>query len=1795
MEAPKRRRTEGEAGQDVNHIPIGFKALEKICSDEAPANAILELVNKAERFEALLCLEEIRPDLLKLVISSFRLLCTSSSIVTTNAESLLRSPKVKTFITGPVLSRFINEMPYLGDPKLSTVINDLAVTFMAMIQRFGANIVHDLPLAQLSVSLASLKEQKLTEGIDDLEKKLKEAKDLKEKVISQAKTAHDSEAEPPQNFREINVIPDAADFLLSRPFLRENVTDRKYKDFEHYLDVQFRLLREDFVMPLRDGIKQLRNESSSSSSSTSNARRAKDVSAYFGVTVLSAVYSEKGRLYRIRFDQSHRTVKRVNWDRSKRLKYGSLLCLSSDDFNSFVLATVQNRDANGLKVGELEVRFENVDSAQINQFIQGKEKFVMVESPAYFEAYRHVLEALKEIKAEEFPFQRHIVECCQDVRPPEYHLQFDEEGREVSFSFDFSGLLVTKTPAKTSDGDHDVSPITRHAVETDLSLKNGGSETQALNPEAASAHAHNLSPQQDQSASVCTNSSTSPEVRWTPHEIFNWPDKGSLGFNESQMRAFKLALTKQFAVIQGPPGTGKTFVGLKIARALLENVSLWKNGKDNSPILMVSYTNHALDQFLEGLLPMPGIVRVGGRSKSQKLERCSLKILKANSPRSATYGRRVGTRREITAQKISFQRSSLVLKASRSGVISLDVFMKDACMRRGHYDQFFPMDEWGSMNDELLSWLFIEASHRSQNYERDDALMEVATTGYSFDDEDGFQRDDNTALLKIAALPINGAEHLEYVRRNLVNNGAMTENEEHQIHDVHSLNRRDRWRLYRLWRQRLENLHQARLQDGQEAFEEAIRRNEELEKMEVYDVLKNARVIGMTTTCAAKYRHVLQQICPKIVLIEEAAEVLEAHIITSLTKGCQHLILIGDHQQLRPNPAVYELAKKYKLDVSLFERMVNVGVQYEQLSVQHRMRPEIAALLKHIYEDLENHESVEHYEDIKGLTKNMFFINHCHLERHNGESHSHTNEHEATFLVALCYYLLQQGYKADQITILTTYMGQMFTIRDCLSDEKNEELKSVRLTTVDNFQGEENDIILLSLVRSNMEEKVGFINITNRACVALSRAKMGFYCIGNFDLLSKHSDIWNKIVADLKASNSIGTALPLVCQIHNDEVTAETAEDFSKKAPDGGCQRKCEVRLECGHACKLLCHPRDVEHENYVCREPCARSIAGCTHLCSNRCGEPCQTSCGELVEKALPECGHIAKVKCGKDVWSVFCEERCSKILSCGHTCQSYCNKPCTTECNELVKRRDWPCGHEVTIACSATPSDCSVRCAATLECGHQCKGTCGKCLMGRVHQRCNLKCGRSLVCSHQCKEACSTPCPPCSRKCENRCVHSQCKKTCSDLCKPCMEPCLWGCQHYQCSKRCHEICDRPRCNEPCKKILECCHVCRGLMCEKNHECICVVCTKNDASDPITKIFLGGEDDEDALFIKLPDCGHIFAVSDLDRYMDMVDDTTGEAIESHVIQMKRCPRCSTTIRLSLRYGKVINQQLQDVEKVKAEMHQRISVGLFKKTIALKKRLDILEGKFNGQIYERMWAIVERSILKLKDGLMAALLENKVMLLERFISLNEKWRANMRDLPVDVCKENNLSGPQMAGELSYLQKRFMSEGVTQRELKDINTEFSRLNLQLELCLLSRDIKSLKLELEEPSRQMMTALREKLSGSQRIDDEKLDELMKDIATIRRAQPKLNPLTPEEKKQIVSAVGLSKGHWYKCPNGHIYAIGECGGAMERSTCPECKAVIGGERHKLEKGNELAPEMDGARYSAWSEQANLQNYEL
>ena len=86
-----------------------------------------------------------------------------------------------------------------------------------------------------------------------------------------------------------------------------------------------------------------------------------------------------------------------------------------------------------------------------------------------------------------------------------------------------------------------------------------------------------------------------------------------------------------------------------------------------------------------------------------------------------------------------------------------------------------------------------------------------------------------------------------------------------------------------------------------------------------------------------------------------------------------------------------------------------------------------------------------------------------------------------------------------------------------------------------------------------------------------------------------------------------------------------------------------------------------------------------------------------------------------------------------------------------------------------------------------------------------------------------------------------------------------------------------------------------------------------------------------------------------------------------------------------------------------------------------------------------------------------------------------------------------------------------------------------------------------------------------------------------------------ISDQERVDIVKAMEMSKGHWFKCPNGHIYAIGDCGGATVESTGPECKARIGGSGHRLRDDNQFAPEMDQAAHPAWSDQANMRNYQF
>jgi superfamily I DNA and/or RNA helicase len=173
------------------------------------------------------------------------------------------------------------------------------------------------------------------------------------------------------------------------------------------------------------------------------------------------------------------------------------------------------------------------------------------------------------------------------------------------------------------------------------------------------------------------------------------------------------------------------------------------------------------------------------------------------------------------------------------------------------------------------------------------------------------------------------------------------------------------------------------------------------------------------------------------------------------------------------------------------------------------MAPQIRSLVNPIYRNppLMDHPYVHTYRSIPGMMQNLFFLIHNEPESHISESASKYNEHEAQMAVLLASYLIMQGIPPDMITILTMYSGQLRKLRECLRKERRmgEDINLVRISSVDGFQGEESEVVILSLVRSNSMGAIGFLKVVNRVCVALSRAKkvmagtphyaIYFYCL----------------------------------------------------------------------------------------------------------------------------------------------------------------------------------------------------------------------------------------------------------------------------------------------------------------------------------------------------------------------------------------------------------------------------------------------------------------------------------------------------------------------------------------------------------------------------------------------------------------------------------------------------------------------------------------------------------------------------
>ena len=183
-----------------------------------------------------------------------------------------------------------------------------------------------------------------------------------------------------------------------------------------------------------------------------------------------------------------------------------------------------------------------------------------------------------------------------------------------------------------------------------------------------------------------------------------------------------------------------------------------------------------------------------------------------------------------------------------------------------------------------------------------------------------------------------------------------------------------------------------------------------------------------------------------MVLVEEAGEILESHILTALAPQTQQLVLIGDHKQLRPK-VNYDLSVEkgdgYDLNRSLFERLILRGFPHQVLIQQHRMRPEIADLVRSLtYPNLIDAPKTLSRPNIRGLQDNLIFISHTQPENDSQEAgnwqdtssaSSKQNRFEVDLVLKIVRYLAQQGYGTDDIVVLTPYLGQLRLLQTVLS------------------------------------------------------------------------------------------------------------------------------------------------------------------------------------------------------------------------------------------------------------------------------------------------------------------------------------------------------------------------------------------------------------------------------------------------------------------------------------------------------------------------------------------------------------------------------------------------------------------------------------------------------------------------------------------------------------------------------------------------------------------------------------------
>eukprot|EP01080_Neovahlkampfia_damariscottae_P004533 gene4533-7910_t len=1408
----------------------------------------------------------------------------------------------------------------------------------------------------------------------DLNESMNKLKDLKEHCLIEEQSIKENKKTvnlDGENIKQISIYPTMENLTQKNKNLVANNILRSWNSLNDYVSTHFNLLKEDYVSTLREGMEKY---------SKNEKIKTRDLPVFTNAEIVKISAEKSVPLFSLKFQSN---IKADRLEKSRVFTYGSLVLLfpQIDDKKKIfkcepIIGIVQDRDA----IGKMTIDIDIIGNIELVDLLK---TYIIIECPCYFNSIGPVLTTLKSFEA--LPFQELLLGQKTEIDIPNY---------------------IKENP---------IVDIT------------------------------------------CLMKSQNKKVKIDV--VKEWIDENNsnLILDKSQSNALKNTLNSRISIIKGPPGTGKTFIGIKIAKLLVKKI--------NAPIVIICYTNHALDQFLEGLIDeVPKLVRIGGRSKTENQKLISRNLNKI----SGRFETEWELRKNLRNLKTRLESSWTLLEKLKNDVAlfrcmpkflsSINVLKQDNLVfNLNDHDAVFT---WLNGKEKEKKKTLLEATKKKKGKglknrigNAFDALQEELVDKTEIIEEEDielpmkdevFEEFDLKGFIKIQPKTKmvqqneetesdeedypEDLEYLDQIMKEEVDDllkerkaieddfiiDELDDDEEEKITEIdmipkyfqdfekefckspYKMKPNFRKKVIQQLRQNIFDHLKGEISTIITEMKELNCKKQQTHDQQTFEILRDCPIIGLTSSRAAVSRQLFQYLKAPVYIFEEAAELLECQMVACLHDSIQHMIMIGDEQQLRPKVNSYNLEKNYNFSISLFERLVKRNFSISTLLTQKRMRPEISAIMKNFYEGLEDHPCVMKFPNIEGMVKNLQFITHDHKETESPHLGSKSNDYEAEYICNLGAYLSNQlNYTENDITIVTPYKGQQLLIKTKLASKK----MTIRTVTIDDFQGEENKIILLSLVRSNEENVTGFVSIKNRIIVSLSRAQYGLYVIGNSALFRQNDD-WYQVLQYFQENDLLSKTLELQCPNHPETITKiKTAKDLLA-VNLGGCSSSCNYQLDCGHTCGRLCHAKDPEHATIKCQKKCSKDL-DCGHECQVKChlGKTCP-QCQKIVKFQFTDCKHSINVKCSSNVNNLECKSQCKKRLKCSHLCTQECFKckengecgACTAKLTAHCKI----CDKDFKYTCGTKPI-CTNPCIKKLGCGHLCPGNCGSCT--EDHQPCDKKCERTLLCSHKCtNHDCSSNCPECERPCLVKCSHVECRLKCNELCIQCIEPCQLKCEHSKCTKKCSQICDRNPCEKRCSKKLKCDHRCQGLCGETCPPCMVCDATNDESNQwEDSVMFCKSSELEENDLVYTLECKHTFLVSTLDQHMKVPI--------SAEIQYKRCPNCNKAITFAPRYQKALKTIQNDINQVKID----------------------------------------------------------------------------------------------------IKKKFLS------------------------------------------------------------------------------------SDQEKKEILKAVNQNhvSGHWYKCPNGHLYFIGECGGAMEESKCPDCGEKIGGTRHQLLGSNERSLETDeflGVEKKTW-----------